>query len=48
VNYLKGKPYLLKIVRELYNVLDSIPKRIKNISDRRIYKRKISFRHKKY
>ena len=48
VNYLKGKPYLFKIIKKLYIVLIKIPKRIKNISDRKYYRRKISFRHRKY
>jgi hypothetical protein len=48
VRYIKGKPYLYRIVKRVYIVLLNIPKIIKNISDRKYYKRKISFKHRIY
>jgi hypothetical protein len=48
VYHLKGNPYLFKIVKKLYIVAFNISKRIKNISDRNYYKRKIFLKHKKF
>jgi hypothetical protein len=48
VCYLKGKSNLLKLVKKLYNVVINISKRIKNYSDRKLFKKMISFRHRQY